>query len=289
MPELPEVEVVRAGLTPLAGRRVRAVRVLHPRAVRRQLGGAAEFEGRLVGQVLAEPRRRGKYLWFPLVGTDEALLAHLGMSGQMLLSDAPGAAGADLGPHVRVVVDLDGAGPNLRFADQRTFGGLTVVDAADGVPVPVQHIARDPFDPDFDREAVTALIRGSRRGIKRVLLDQTVVSGIGNIYADEALWRAGIHYDRSADRLSRRSVETLLDSAVAVMAEALAAGGTSFDELYVNVNGQSGYFDRSLSVYGQADRPCARCGTPIRRDRFMNRSSFFCPRCQRPGRRSTAA
>ncbi len=285
MPELPEVEVVRAGLLPLAGRRVRAVRVLHPRAVRRQPGGAAEFEHRLIGQVLAEPRRRGKYLWFPLAETDEALLAHLGMSGQMLLSDASGVgSGADLGPHVRVVVDLDGAGPHLRFTDQRTFGGLTVVDADAGLPVPVRHIARDPFDPDFDLDAVTRQIRGSRRGIKRVLLDQTVVSGIGNIYADEALWRARIHYDRSADRLPRRAVATLLESAVAVMAEALAAGGTSFDALYVNVNGQSGWFDRSLSVYGQADRPCPRCGTPIRRDRFMNRSSYFCPRCQRPGR-----
>ena len=289
MPELPEVEVVRTGLMPLAGRRVRAVRVLHPRAVRRQPGGTAEFEHRLLGQVLAEPRRRGKYLWFPLAGTDEALLAHLGMSGQMLLADAPGVgAGADLGPHVRVVVDLDGTGPNLRFADQRTFGGLTVVDAEAGLPVPVQHIARDPFDPGFDPDAVMRLIRGSHRGIKRVLLDQTVVSGIGNIYADEALWRARIHYDRSADRLPRRAVATLLESAVAVMAEALAAGGTSFDALYVNVNGQSGWFDRSLSVYGQADRPCPRCGTPIRRDRFMNRSSYFCPRCQRPSRPTAA-
>jgi formamidopyrimidine-DNA glycosylase len=269
---------------------VSAVRVLHPRAVRRQAGGATEFEGRLLGQVLAEPQRRGKYLWFPLVGADEALLAHLGMSGQMLLADDPGAAAdADLGPHVRVAVDLDGVGPNLRFTDQRTFGGLSVVDAEAGVPVPVGHIARDPFDPDFDRDAVTALIRRSHRGIKRVLLDQTVISGIGNIYADEALWRARIHYERSADRLSRPSVTVLLDAATEVMSEALVAGGTSFDELYVNVNGQSGYFDRSLSVYGQADRPCARCSTPIRRDRFMNRSAYFCPRCQRPPRGARTA
>jgi formamidopyrimidine-DNA glycosylase len=194
-----------------------------------------------------------------------------------------------------VVFDDDGAEPSsgteLRFVDQRTFGGLSLhplVPAAGGglVPAPIAHIGRDPMDPAFSLDGAVAAIRRRRTELKRALLDQTVVSGIGNIYADEALWRVRLHGARPTETLTRAQGRAVLTAAAEVMDEALAQGGTSFDALYVNVNGASGYFDRSLAVYGQADRPCPRCGTPIRREPFMNRSSYSCPRCQpRPRRR----
>jgi formamidopyrimidine-DNA glycosylase len=292
VPELPEVEVVRRGLAEhVLDRTVGAVTVAHPRAVRRHRGGAADFAGRLAGRAVTAAGRRGKYLWLELGGPepgerDEAVLAHLGMSGQMLVADP----GRPPEKHLRVRFSFADEGPELRFVDQRTFGGLSVhplVPAAGGglVPEPVAHIARDPMDPVFDLDAAVAALRRRRTGLKRALLDQTVVSGIGNIYADEALWRARLHGARPTQTLTRAQGRAVLAAASEVMAEALAAGGTSFDALYVNVNGASGYFDRSLAVYGQADRPCPRCGTPVRRDAFMNRSSFTCPRCQPRPRR----
>jgi formamidopyrimidine-DNA glycosylase len=285
VPELPEVEVVRRGLADhVLDRTIAEVTVAHLRAVRRHVEGAADFAARLAGRTVTGARRRGKYLWLELDRAeegDDAVLAHLGMSGQMLLAaaDRPDEA------HLRVRVRFADAGPELRFVDQRTFGGLSVhplVPAAGGglLPAPVAHIARDPMDPAFDLDAAVAGIRRRRTGLKRALLDQTVVSGIGNIYADEALWRARLHGSRPTEGLTRGQGRAVLGAAAAVMAEALTAGGTSFDALYVNVNGASGYFDRSLAVYGQADRPCPRCGTPIRRDPFMNRSSYTCPTCQ---------
>lgn len=221
--------------------------------------------------------RRGKYLWLALAGADHAVLAHLGMSGQLLVQ--PRAVPDET--HLRIRVRFADGDPELRFVDQRTFGGMAVVDVdAAGLPAPLAHIARDPLDPDFDDDAFARAIRRRRTGLKRALLDQSLVSGIGNIYADEALWRATLHYARPTENLTRRQVTAVLDGARAVMTAALKEGGTSFDQLYVNINGESGYFDRSLQVYGRADRPCARCGTPIRRDAFMNRSSYTCPRCQ---------
>lgn len=285
MPELPEVEVVRRGLADhVLGRRIAGVEVLHPRAVRRHPTGPDDFAGRLAGRVLSAAARRGKYLWLELDTAgpgDGALLAHLGMSGQMLVADP---ARPDE-KHLRVRVRFDDEGPELRFVDQRTFGGLSVhpLRSAPGgglVPEPVAHIARDPMDPAFSVDDAVTALRRRRTELKRALLDQTVVSGIGNIYADEALWRARLHGARPTDRLTRPQGHAVLDAATTVMNEALAQGGTSFDALYVNVNGASGYFDRSLDVYGRADRACRRCGTPIRRDHFMNRSSFTCPRCQ---------
>ncbi|MDQ2586237.1 bifunctional DNA-formamidopyrimidine glycosylase/DNA-(apurinic or apyrimidinic site) lyase [Saccharothrix yanglingensis] len=280
MPELPEVEVVRRGLHEhVAGRTVAAVEVLHPRAIRRHLPGAADFAVRLTGQTLEAARRRGKYLWLDLSGGD-AMLAHLGMSGQMLVQPV----GAPDEKHLRVRVRFDDDGPELRFVDQRTFGGLALAEVVevDGarLPRPVAHIARDPMDPAFDPTAAVAALRGRRTGVKRALLDQTLVSGVGNIYADEALWRAKLHGERPTDRLSRPKAAELIAHAAQVMREALGQGGTSFDALYVNVNGQSGYFDRSLAVYGREDEPCRRCGTAVRREPFMNRSSYSCPRCQ---------
>ncbi|GAA1868463.1 bifunctional DNA-formamidopyrimidine glycosylase/DNA-(apurinic or apyrimidinic site) lyase [Myceligenerans crystallogenes] len=333
MPELPEVETVRDGLDRLAvGAVVGRVEVFRDYSVRRHEAGPADFAGRLTGRRLAAAARRGKFLWLPLMPDDaavpagvrtddaavpdgaaapagvpvpdEALLAHLGMSGQLLVR---GGASADdwQHPHLRVRLHLEG-GPvvggepvrYLDFVDQRTFGHLSVQDlvpAEDGkpagygtdlalLPEPVSHIARDLLDPQVVVEEVARRVRRRRTQIKRALLDQTVVSGVGNIYADEALWRARVHGRRATEKLRQADVVRVLESAAAVMREALRQGGTSFDALYVNVNGESGYFDRSLAAYGRENEPCPRCGTPIRREQFMNRSSFSCPTCQPPPR-----
>ena len=277
MPELPEVETVRRGLVPaVTGRTITTVSVLHPRPVRRHLPGPEHFAAALVGRTFTEPRRRGKYLWLPFADGD-ALLAHLGMSGQFRLEPA----GAPLAANTRVLVDFDDGGPQLRFVDQRMFGGLSLSPEGAELPDEVAHIGRDPFDPRFDLEAVARRLRAKRTGVKRALLDQTLVSGIGNIYADEALWQARTHYARATTNLGQAQARAVLTAAREVMTAALERGGTSFDALYVDVNGSSGSFDRSLAVYGQEGRPCRRCGTPIRREAFMNRSAFRCPRCQR--------
>lgn len=281
MPELPEVEVVRRGLQArVVGKTITAVRVHHPRAVRRHEAGPADLTARLLDAKITGTDRRGKYLWLLLDGPgdpDTALVVHLGMSGQMLLGTVPRA------DHVRISALLDD-GTVLSFADQRTFGGWMLADlvSVDGsvVPAPVAHLARDPLDPLFDRDAVVDVLRRKHSEIKRQLLDQTVVSGIGNIYADEALWRAKVNGARIAASLSRRRLGEVLDAAADVMRDALAQGGTSFDSLYINVNGESGYFDRSLDAYGRDGQHCRRCGAVMRREKFMNRSSFYCPKCQ---------
>jgi formamidopyrimidine-DNA glycosylase len=303
VPELPEVETVRAGLERhVVGRTIAAVEVRHPRAIRRHLTGADDFASRLAGARISAAHRRGKYLWLPLIGGSDgsdgaggaggdALVGHLGMSGQLLVQ--PGSAPDERHLHVRFVF-TDG-GPELRFVDQRTFGGL-LLDAlvptpdvpTEQIPAQIAHIARDPVDPSFDDDEFVRRVRLRRSGIKRALLDQSLVSGIGNIYADESLWRAKLHGERLADSLSPATVRLLLAEVRGVLGEALLAGGTSFDALYVNVNGESGYFDRTLAVYGREDQPCRRCGSPVRRASFMNRSSFFCPRCQRAPRRRSS-
>jgi formamidopyrimidine-DNA glycosylase len=305
VPELPEVEVVRRGLARwVAGATLGPVQVLHPRPVRRHAPGPVDFVDRLAGTRVTDVVRRGKFLWLSLAD-GHALLAHLGMSGQLLLRprEAPDEK------HLRVRIGLTGgaretaaecAGRELRFVDQRMFGGLSIVPLVptpdglpagsggpgDGVPSaawippPVRHIARDPLDPHLDQPALLARLHVRRTGIKRALLDQTWLSGVGNIYADEALWRARLHYARPTERLTRPAGVRLLDAVREVMLLALSEGGTSFDSLYVNVNGESGYFDRALAVYGRQGLPCPRCGTLVRRDPFMNRSSFTCPHCQ---------
>jgi len=276
VPELPEVETVRRGLARwVVGRRISGVDVRHPRAIRRHLPGAADFAATLAGRRVVAANRRGKYLWLPLDSGD-ALLAHLGMSGQLLVVDTA----TPPGPHLRVAMDFDDDGPQLRFVDQRTFGGLSVSAAGAAVPHEIEHIGLDPLDDDFDDDSFHRALRRRQTGLKRALLDQRLISGVGNIYADEGLWRAKLHYARGTDSMRRPETARLLDGVRSVMTSALEQGGTSFDSLYVNVNGESGYFERSLEVYGRAGEPCARCGTPIRRAAFMNRSSFFCPRCQ---------
>lgn len=279
MPELPEVEVVRRGLVDhVVGRTVHEVEVLHDRPVRRHPGGPADFETALVGRVLTAAHRRGKFLWLAL-DTGDAMVVHLGMSGQMLVQ--PTAAARER--HLRVRFDV-GEEQELRFVDQRMFGGVWLSAGGADLPTEVAHIARDPLDPEFDEDAVVARVRGSRSGIKRLLLDQTVISGVGNIYADEALWQTRLHGERPGARLTRAQVREVISAVREVMLAALAQGGTSFDALYVNVNGQSGYFERSLQAYGREGEPCARCGTPLRRIAFANRSSYFCPACQRAPR-----
>ena len=303
MPELPEVEVVRAGLEPAVTRAtIVAVTVLDERALTRHAGGGADFEAALTGRVLEGAARRGKFLWLPIAPRadaepDEAVVGHLGMSGQLLLR----SPGAPAERHERVRLDLqhpDHGELAVVFADQRTFGSLAVdrlvptPDAAPGgrgtsaaaVPSQVAHIARDPLDPAFSDAAFRAALARKDSAIKRVLLDQTVASGIGNIYADEALWASRLHPETPARALSTRTAGRLLAEVRAVLEKALAEGGTSFDAQYVNVNGQAGYFAHSLNAYGRTGEPCPRCGRPIVRVSFMNRSSHFCPRCQKAPR-----
>jgi formamidopyrimidine-DNA glycosylase len=317
MPELPEVETVRAGLERhVVGRTVGTAAVLNPRAVRRDLAGPDGFAAALVGRTFLRAERRGKYLWLALDdglvappmaknaivsgaqpshisrGDDppypprEALLAHLGMSGQLLVGDP----GRPLSPHVRARFTFNDDGPDLRFTDQRTFGHVMLVplvypdDGSRVVPAPIAHIAADPLEAAFDPRAFAGRLTSRKTQLKRALLDQSLISGIGNIYADEALWRAKLHWARPTETLKRAEVTRLLDAVREVLTEALEVGGTSFDALYVNVNGESGYFDRSLNAYGREGQPCGRCGTPVRRDAFMNRSSFSCPHCQKAPR-----
>lgn len=286
MPELPEVEVVRRGIAKhVVGRRISSAYLSGSRVARRHVAGPADLSSRLAGRNVIAADRRGKYLWLVLEG-EEALVCHLGMSGQLLVEAANRPARA----HQHATFDFADDGPQLRFVDQRTFGGLALAELArdrhpgsshpHGIPASVIHIAPDPLESAFDLAAFAERVRSRRSSIKRVLLDQTSVSGIGNIYADEALWRTRLHGQRSSSALSRPTLRTLAGHVQDVMRAALDAGGTSFDSLYVNVNGASGYFDRSLDAYGQTGSPCRRCGTLIRREAFMNRSSFSCPRCQ---------
>jgi len=269
------VETVRDGLERhVSGRRFADVQVLHPRAARRHLAGPDDLAAALRGGTVGSVRRRGKYLWLPVDA--DALIAHLGMSGQLVVGDPS----RPLTPHVRARFSFTDGGPDLRFVDQRTFGHLCFSPGGAELPAAIAHIAPDPLELAFDDELFAAKVRKRRTGIKRALLDQALISGVGNIYADEALWRASLHWARGTDALRRADVMRLLGAVRAVFAEAIHAGGTSFDSLYVQVNGQSGYFDRSLAVYGRAGEPCPRCGVPVLREKFMNRSSFRCPRCQ---------
>lgn len=326
MPELPEVEVVRAGLEPaVTGATIDAVTVFEERSLRRHGGPSEDFVEQLAGRTILAAVRRGKFLWLPLSSScapktqeirheidglttqdtlggespafsepGEALVVHLGMSGQVLLRDVAQADDALL--RIRLDIASPAHGPlRVNFVDQRIFGSMAIdllVPTPDGhaagfgwdaalIPSQVSHIARDPLDPAFsDRRFFDALAR-RRTGIKRALLDQGLISGIGNIYADEALWAARIHYDQPTATLTRSRARALLAEVRLVLVRALAEGGTSFDAQYVNVNGASGYFSRSLNAYGRQGESCQRCGRPIVRESFMNRGSHFCPFCQR--------
>jgi formamidopyrimidine-DNA glycosylase len=287
VPELPEVEVVRRGLAGhTIGRRIESVIVSHERTMRRQLGGAPEFVGALTGRTVTGSGRRGKFLWLTTDDPSVVLVAHLGMSGQFRID-------GDQHRHARAQFRLRGGDGthNLWFVDQRTFGWLAATELCQGqlgrsgvaamVPTPAADIAVDVIDPDFDPAAIARRMHARPVAVKRQLLDQELASGIGNIYADESLWRSRIHPMTPGSHISVARLQALLVTAAEVLAESLAAGGTSFDSLYVNVNGESGYFGRGLDVYGREGLPCSRCGTPVRRESFANRSSHFCPACQR--------
>jgi formamidopyrimidine-DNA glycosylase len=277
MPELPEVETVRRGLAHfLTGYTIRSAQDLHPRLLK---PASIAPLSTVIGARITSINRRGKFMWFEL-DRDYALVAHLGMSGQFLIAQkdrpAPG--------HVRAQFQLS-RGFNKRelaFSDQRTFGWLSVEELTDGIPQSALHIAPDPFDPLFDRSTVISQMKSRKAAIKSVILNQEIMSGVGNIYADESLWRAKIHPEIPACDLSTKKIASLVDAAIEVMAEAIKAGGTSFDSLYINVNGESGFFETSLAAYGQEHQPCPRCGREIRRIAFGSRSSHFCPKCQRP-------
>ncbi|WNM25391.1 bifunctional DNA-formamidopyrimidine glycosylase/DNA-(apurinic or apyrimidinic site) lyase [Demequina capsici] len=315
MPELPEVETVRGGLESVVSRcTIAEVDIRRDSCVRLLPGGAPEFGAQVTGTRISAVVRRGKFLWLPLTEPgahavpEFALSAHLGMSGQFRVHEAPWDAAPPPHPHCRARLSLlkdDGVPLTLDFLDQRTFGYLHVealVPTPDGgpggfgsdlpaLPVTAAHIARDALDPRVDVAAAGRALRRGTRGIKQVLLDQTVVSGVGNIYADEALWHARIHPERPAHTVTAPQARTLLGSVRSVMTAALAQGGTSFDALYVNVNGESGYFDRSLEAYGRAGEPCRRCGRPLRRAIVGGRATHWCATCQRrwapkPGIRS---
>ena len=277
MPELPEVETVRRGLEPwLTGRKIKKLEVLHRGANRARTYLPLEAVN---GAKILRIRRRGKFLWFEL-DRDFALVAHLGMSGQFIVRDRE----APLETHARARIDFGDRKREIRFIDQRTFGWLAIDDLVDSkrgrVPRSMRHIAADIFESDYVEADVIESIRRRKSEIKRVLLNQEIVSGIGNIYADEALWYSKIHPERIASNLSEVEIRSILKSVKKVMKRALEAGGTTFDDLYIKVNGESGYFDISLRAYGQDGRSCRRCGAIIRRIAFANRSSHFCPRCQ---------
>ena len=279
MPELPEVETVRAGLAKyVTGKRILQAADFHPRAVKPT--SIAPISS-IIGSKIKGVNRRGKFLWLTL-DRPVAVVAHLGMSGQLLVQpkDAPAHK------HMRASFLLSGRSLSqkqneIRFVDQRTFGWVSIEEYVGDVPTSVAHIAVDPFEQGFDLATVVNRIRLRKSAIKPTLLNQEIVSGIGNIYADEALWRAKIHPEIICEDLSIAEVKRLINCAIDVMSEAITAGGTSFDEQYKNVNGESGYFERSLAVYGQEGEPCPRCGSAIRRIAFANRSSHFCQRCQR--------
>jgi len=278
--------VVRAGLAPaVTGAAVASVTVFDERSLRRHDGPSEDFVDRLVGRSFAGASRRGKFMWLPLMGTPEALVVHLGMSGQVLLRDRETD---DNLTRIRLDISSPVMGDQrLNFVDQRIFGSMSIVplvptlDAAEHVPSQVSHIARDPLDPRFDDRQFFARLATRNSGIKRALLDQSLISGIGNIYADESLWMSKLHYEQPALSLTLPAKKRLLAAVREVLVKALAEGGTSFDEQYKNVNGNSGYFAHSLSVYGQQGLACPRCGRPVVREQFMNRGSHFCPHCQR--------
>jgi formamidopyrimidine-DNA glycosylase len=276
VPELPEVETVRRGVdAAFRGGRISAVEVYNPRAVRRHAPGIEGFQKHLQGLRITGSGRRGKFMWLEL-DDGRALVCHLGMSGQFLVI----THGREAHKHLRVRLHFSD-GRELWFVDQRTFGFLDLTDMEGPVPNTLVHIAPDVFESEFDAEAAAAKLMRRRIEVKKALLDQGWISGVGNIYADEALWRARLRGRRSGDSLSKRKALELLGHVKGVLADALEAGGTSFDKLYVDANGENGYFGRDLAVYGRAGQPCRRCGTAIKREVIGDRSAHYCPKCQR--------
>lgn len=277
MPELPEVETVRSGLEKyVVGKRISTAQAFHPRTVK---PGSIAPLAAAVGSKIKAVKRRGKFLWLEL-DREFTLVAHLGMSGQLLVQPATAPVQTHMRARMSLSSGLDKGRDEIRFIDQRTFGWLSIEEQNNGVPRCVEHIAFDPFETEFEIKHVVAKIKSKKCAIKPAILNQEVISGVGNIYADEALWRAKIHPEVICEDLSEAEIKKVITSAISVMKLAIKAGGTSFDQQYKNVNGESGYFSRSLKVYGREGEKCSRCGSTIHRIAFANRSSHFCPRCQ---------
>lgn len=277
MPELPEVETVRSGLEKyIVGKRISTAQTFHPRTVKP--GSIAPLDS-VIGSKVKAVKRRGKFLWLEL-DRDFTLVAHLGMSGQLLVQPSSAPIQNHMRARFSLTNRLGRGGDEIRFIDQRTFGWLSIEECKNGIPRSVEHIAFDPFEKEFDIKQVVAKIKSKKCAIKPAILNQEVLSGVGNIYADEALWRAKVHPEIICEDLSESEIKKVITSAISVMKSAIKAGGTSFDQQYKNVNGESGYFSRSLKVYGREGEKCSRCGSAIHRIAFANRSSHFCPRCQ---------
>jgi len=288
MPELPEVETVRAGLAQfITGATIDSVEVFDSRSLKRHQPGVADFVKTLTGAKINSVLRRGKFLWMPLNTEPLALVGHLGMSGQMLVR-SPDFEADKLTRVILHFSSVENENYQMRFVDQRIFGSLAIDElistndeTGETVPSTAAHIARDPLDQFFDEKSVIEKLRKRSAGIKKILLDQQLMSGVGNIYADEALWRAKLHYEQPANTLSVAKTRELLQHVTEILTAAVKVGGTSFDEQYKNVNGESGYFEVSLNAYGMTGRPCNRCGRAIVRESWMNRGSHLCPNCQK--------
>ena len=270
MPELPEVETTRLGLLPrLAGRRLERVVVRNPRL---RWPVPADLEQRFAGRALTALTRRGKYLLFDFGGVTQ--IVHLGMSGSLRFAepDEPAA----LHDHVDWVFD---DGTTLRLRDPRRFGAVLWTDDAARHPL-LAHLGPEPLTPAFDAAYLHAQCRPRSAAIKQVIMDASVVVGVGNIYASESLFHAGIRPGTAAHRLSRPACMRLADAIKRVLAAAIAAGGSSLRD-YVATDGELGYFQLQTRVYDRAGLPCKVCDTPIRRIVQGQRASFYCPRCQR--------
>jgi len=293
MPELPEAETVRRGLAlTVLNSKIEDIEVFDQRCLKKHPGGSEDFQNLMRGRSFSAAVRRGKFIWMPLDIEGFALVMHLGMSGQALIRTQ------DYQPEsqVRLQMNLEN-GLQFRFSDQRLFGSLMVdqlqpvegnssgyspeTEVQTEIPSSVAHIARDPLDAEFDLDSVKRKIKNRTAGIKHVILDQQLVSGVGNIYADESLWRARLHFNQPSNSISSRKLTELFSHIKDVLSEAVEQGGTSFDQQYKNINGQSGYFSQNLNAYGQTGKPCNRCGRLIARKSWENRGSHFCPACQR--------
>jgi formamidopyrimidine-DNA glycosylase len=285
MPELPEVEVLRRSLEPhLVGDRIERVEVSNPDL--RERVDPRVLSRRAAGRGVVALRRRGKYLLIDLGDLGEGpgggpkggqtVVVHLGMSGRLTL--APGGTAPE--PHEHVVLHL-GSGRRLRLRDPRRFGLLFALPTADIPGDPhFAHLGVEPLEPGFGGDLLAREAEGRRGPVKPFLMDATVVVGLGNIYATEALFRAGVHPARSVRRISRQRWERVAESSIAVLRQAITDGGTTLND-FADGEGRSGYFQVSLGVYGREGEPCSLCGTPVRRIVQAGRSTFYCPRCQR--------
>lgn len=276
MPELPEVEVIRRDLErDTVGKRIKDVQVKLPRIIRRHKN-KKEFTDALAGAKITKVDRRGKYLLMHL-DSGRVLVMHLGMSGR--IERTTGRKSVE--KHTHVVIKFS-TGGELRFIDMRQFGELFVAaeDGLDGVKE-LSHIALDPLGDSFTWQVFSEIVSSRKMKLKSLLMDQKFISGIGNIYSDEILWAAGLRHDRQSDSLTSQEVRRMYRAMQEVLQEGIRHGGVTLeDETYRNLYGKTGEFQQHLKAYGREGEPCRRCRTPIVRERWGNRSTYFCRQCQ---------